>query len=171
MIEEEKYEFKKYDRKYENQFRVEKKLIQKAIKNATIEHVGSSAVPGLGGKGIIDIGIGVKKSDILHSKNKLEKIGFEFRPNGGDKNRLFFRKIIKYAGKERRIHIQLVEINGKSWEEMLKFRDYLRNNKGVQEEYAKVKKEGSTYAKGEGEKYRQYKKEFVDALVKEAMKK
>ena len=59
---------------YQNFFVLEKKKIAKTLGlTAKIEHIGSTAIPGLGGKGILDIAVGVLKSKIVESKKKLEK--------------------------------------------------------------------------------------------------
>lgn len=56
-----KYVFRRYNSKYELLFNKEKAKLKKILPKAKIEHVGSTAVKGLGGKGIIDISIIVPK--------------------------------------------------------------------------------------------------------------
>ncbi len=59
-----KYVFKPYNQKFSELFEKEKERIISCLKKRlSIEHVGSTAVPDLGGKGIIDIAIGVNKED------------------------------------------------------------------------------------------------------------
>lgn len=57
-----KYVFKPYSALFPNLFAKEKaRIVQHFLFPASIEHVGSTAVPGLGGKGIIDIAIAFEK--------------------------------------------------------------------------------------------------------------
>ena len=106
-----KYVFRKYSNKYPSLFKREKSRLKEITPKARIEHVGSSAVPGLGGKGIIDVIISVPKNEIRASIKKLEAGGYEYRPLAGEEGREFFRRIIRYGGRERRVHIHLTFAN------------------------------------------------------------
>ena len=55
-----KYEIVPYNPDWVTQFEEYKSKIRNIFKDASIEHIGSTAVPGLGGKGIIDIMVGFK---------------------------------------------------------------------------------------------------------------
>ncbi|MBT4835167.1 GrpB family protein [Candidatus Woesearchaeota archaeon] len=170
MADLKKYSFNKHSEKYKQLFNREKAKLKKIFPRAKIEHVGSSSINGLGGKGIIDVAISVPKNQIQNAIEKLERNGYNFRPNGGDKERSFFQKIIKYKGNERRVHIQLTHSNSKSWKSMLAVRDYLRKNPEAIKEYERVKKEAIKHAKGEGKRYREYKKSFLQKIEKLALK-
>jgi len=125
-----KYRFVEYDDNYPKIFQKEKEILGKLLPNAHIEHVGSTAVPGLGGKGIIDIAVGVDKLTTA-----LE--GYEYRETASTKTRKFFRKDIS----DQRIHIHLVIYKEKDWKEMLDFRDSLLDDPKKREEYAKLKRD------------------------------
>lgn len=165
-----KYIYKPYNHKFKDLFKKEKSKLKKILPdNTKIEHVGSTAVPELGGKGIIDIAIKTPKNKLNQFKNKLESLGYvhtsEHQPN--DK-RIFFQKIIRYQGKERRIHIHLT-LNDKFWESFIVVRDYLKNHDNECKKYTKIKKEAVNYAKGEGKKYREYKDKYLKKLLKKAI--
>ncbi|NIA04057.1 MAG: hypothetical protein GWP09_01775 [Nitrospiraceae bacterium] len=170
MADLKKYSFHKYSEKYKQLFNREKAKLKKILPKANIEHIGSSSIKGLGGKGIIDIAISVPKKQIQTATRKLERNGYDFRPKGGNKERIFFQRVIRYNGNERRVHIQLTHLNSKSWRSMLAVRDYLRKNPKARREYERIKKEAVKYAKGEGEKYREYKKPFLQKIEKLALK-
>ena len=96
-----KYVFRKYNSAYRTFFTSERKKIAKALGSTVkIAHVGSTAIPHLGGKGIIDIVVGVSKLKLVEAKKKLEKAGYEFREKASYPDRLFFR--IDYPYKNRR---------------------------------------------------------------------
>ena len=170
MVKYKKYSFKKYKEDYTQLFKKEKYKLKKIFPKAETEHIGSSAIRNLGGKGIIDIAISVSKKAIPNAIKKLQRNGFEYKPFAGDKDRIFLQKIIKYAGNERRVHIQLTNTNSKTWKSMMALREYLKKHKDVAKEYAQVKREAVKHAKGEGKKYRKYKKFFLQKIEKLALK-
>jgi GrpB-like predicted nucleotidyltransferase (UPF0157 family) len=109
-------------------FENEKRLILNAIGHliVRIEHVGSTAVVGLGAKPIIDITVAIKN---LKDANKcigpLESIGYEYVPEYEESipERRYFHK-----GKptiEQHYHLHMVELQSDFWKRHLLFRDYL----------------------------------------------
>lgn len=165
-----KYSFKKYSEKYKQLFNKEKSKLKKIFPLAEIEHVGSTAVPGLGGKGIIDIAIKISKNKRNQFMKKLEKLGYETNLEHKKNNkRIFFQKRINYGMKERRIHIHLV-FDNVFWNSFIVVRDYFKTHDKQRKEYAKIKKEAVKYAKCEGKKYRKYKNSFLERILKLALK-
>ena len=152
-----KYQFKGYYPIYPRLYKKEEAKIRKLFPKTTIEHVGSTSVPGLGGKGIIDIAIQTPKSKLKNYRSNLETLGFEYSlEHPGNDKRIFLQKRIRYGGKERLIHIHLT-LDNDFWNSFIVFRDYLRNNNKERDKYAKIKREAVKHAKGEGKKYREYK--------------
>lgn len=169
LINKKKYVFKKYHPSYQKLFSKEKsKLLKVFPKNIQIEHVGSTSVPGLGGKGIIDIMIRAPKKYTKKYMRILENEGYQYSPHSVDAKRKFFQKIIKRNGKERRIHIHLT-IAKDYLISFLAFRDYLRKNKEVRDEYARIKRQAVKYAKGSAIKYKDYKDDFIKETAKKAL--
>ena len=165
-----KYVFRKYNPEYRAFFTAEKKKIVKALgSSAKIEHVGSTAIPNLGGKGILDIIVGVSKSKFAEAKKKLEKAGYEFREKASYPERLFFRIDYPYKNIKRRIHIHLTKFNGQDWKEIIGFRNYLLKYPDAVEQYVKIKKEGVKKALGDGEKYRKHKEKFIENILKKVL--
>jgi len=90
-----------------------------------IDHIGSTSIPGMASKPVIDLQISVKHLDpISQYKNSLERCGFFFRENNPELTKRYFRE----SPGERRTHIH-VRKEG-SWHQQfpLLFRDYLREN-------------------------------------------
>jgi GrpB-like predicted nucleotidyltransferase (UPF0157 family) len=178
----EKYKFRKYDSKYVNLFNLEKERLFEIVKlfdpNVKVEHIGSTAVPGLGGKGIVDVFVGISKN-VFNDKIKFDNIkqalidnDYDFREKASFPERLFFRKDYTYENlsgnieTKGRVHVHLVEFGVDEWNNVIRFRDVLRGNKSVLEQYVKIKQEAVKYAQGEGEKYREYKKGFIEEIKK-----
>jgi GrpB-like predicted nucleotidyltransferase (UPF0157 family) len=153
-----KYVFRKYNKGYIKLYYKEKKKLEKILPEAKIEHIGSTAVLDLGGKGIIDILVGVKNLNI--AKKILSSKKYDFIKSGGDKNRIFLQKDYGFLLK-RRVHLQLTKFKSKVWKRALSFRDRLKKSKRLREEYENIKKQAVKFSKGEGKKYREYKKKFI----------
>ncbi|WP_155590453.1 GrpB family protein [Lysinibacillus cavernae] len=103
-----------------------------------IDHIGSTAVPGLASKPIIDIQISVETLTSLEAfKIPLESLGFIFRVDNSDFSKRYFRE----APGNRRIHIHVRQAG--SWAEQLAllFRDFLRCHPDYCRRYEQVKYE------------------------------
>lgn len=159
-----KYVFKPYHENFPKLFNDERKRIAALLgTGAIIEHIGSTAVPGLGGKGIIDIAIAVKKENLSKVSQQLQSLGYEFRPTFSTPDRLYF--IIYLPDIEegtRRYHVHLTYPENHEWKEFLSFRDYLRRHPEATQEYAKLKQKAAQEANHEGEQYRKLKKPMFE---------
>jgi GrpB-like predicted nucleotidyltransferase (UPF0157 family) len=102
-----------------------------------IEHVGSTAVPGLPAKPTIDIQISVADlDDESRYVTQIEQAGVQLRSR--DALHRFFRP---FAGQPRGVHVHVCPA-GSGWErEHLLFRDYLRGHADARAAYAMVKQE------------------------------
>ncbi len=171
-IDRKKYVFIEYSEEYPALFEEEKVKLRKILgKEVEIEHVGSTSIPGLGGKGIIDIAIMIPKEKVKEFKEKLGKVGY-FTPSDHPENEksIFLKKKIKYGNKESYIHVHLT-LTREFWDSFILFRDHLRNNKKDRYEYARIKKEGAIKAKGAADVYREHKKSFLENTMKKVMSK
>jgi GrpB-like predicted nucleotidyltransferase (UPF0157 family) len=134
------YFFLPYNSLFPKLFEKEKSCLHQMLdKDAIIEHFGSTAVPGLGGKGVIDIYLLVSKSKIKNTSKILQSKGYIFKPNAGDKNRWFHQIDKKFRNKEYHYHIHLSFIGNKNFQECIAFRDYLRIHPKATKKYAKIK--------------------------------
>jgi len=166
----EKYRFRRYRKDFLLLYRGEFAKLRRILpRSASIEHVGSTAVEGLGGKGIIDIVIAIPKSDITKANGLLEDAQYEFRTDAGDRDRLFFNKDYVSRGKMRRVHLHLTYYNSKAFIEMVAVRDYLRSNRCEVRRYEEVKRKAARIARGSGEEYKRLKKEYLKSLTKKAV--
>lgn len=154
-----KYVFKPYSPLFPELFAKEKERIASHLQHVfAIEHIGSTAILNLGGKGIIDIAIAVPKEEMSATVIKLQQLGYEFRPHWSTPERFYL--IIYLPDPEegtRRYHIHLTYPGSSNWEEMIGFRDYLRKHPEAASEYAEMKKKAVLESNQEGELYRKIK--------------
>lgn len=102
-----------------------------------IDHIGSTAVPGLAAKPIIDIQISVASFEPLSSyREPLERAGFFHRADNPERTKRFFRE----RPGTHRTHIHVRRAGSFSEQFALLFRDYLRCHPNRADEYASLKR-------------------------------
>ena len=103
-----------------------------------IEHVGSTAVPGLAGKPVLDIGIAVASAINADACiAPLEQLGYRHRgPHGPDPRRRYF---VRDEAGERVVQIHLYVLPSVAWDEQLMFRDALRADLSLADAYSAEK--------------------------------
>jgi len=115
----------------------EKQQLEVAIGHLVvdIQHVGSTAIPSIAAKPIIDIGIAVKNfEDAAVCVDPMERLGYEYRGENGIPRRHYFVK-----GRPSTHHIHMVEIASEEWLALVSFRDYLRTHSDAASRYAQLK--------------------------------
>ena len=159
------YKYRKYKSKFPKLFQKEKSYLLKILpENTKIEHIGSTSIPGLGGKGIIDLIIGVKKNELTDCARLLIKNMYYFKDENSKKDRLFFMREYGHF-KKRRVHIHLTSYNSRIWKQALKFKNHLIKNKKTREEYIKIKKQACKLCKENSKIYRAHKNKFIKDVL------
>ncbi|RPI15533.1 MAG: hypothetical protein EHM58_14000 [Ignavibacteriae bacterium] len=147
-------------------FNEEKAIIKKALTslNTRIEHIGSTSVPALGAKPIVDILLGVRSESDLNALIPLMTgIGYEYRNN--------FEHVMpyrRYFTKPGNFHVHSVVVTGEFWKRHITFRDYLRTHDETRDEYFKVKKNLSDKEWDDSNDYAYAKTEFIQGIEKKA---
>jgi GrpB-like predicted nucleotidyltransferase (UPF0157 family) len=133
-----------------------------------IEHIGSTAVPGLEAKPIIDIMIGLPDFGRADAFVPLiQGLGYEYIQKYEDE--MPFRRFL-YLDEDggRRVNIHMVGINSPFWKRHLMFRDYLRQNPTVREEYHRLKLDLAAREWTDRNDYAQAKTDFIRKAEKAA---
>jgi len=132
-----------------------------------VEHVGSTSVPGLGAKPIIDIMIGLRDlADHARCVAPLDGLGYEYRGDGGIPGRHYFRK--KLAVGLRTHHIHMVERESDFWRRHVLFRDYLRGHPDEASAYQRLKVRLAAQFRDDRLAYTEAKSEFIEAALAKA---
>jgi GrpB-like predicted nucleotidyltransferase (UPF0157 family) len=106
------------------------------VRLAAIEHFGSTAVPELAAKPIIDVLIAPLTWPLTEAERRaLEALGYEYLGEAGVAGREYFRRRAEHA-----TNVAAVERDGTLWRENLLLRDYLRAHASVAERYARAKR-------------------------------
>lgn len=133
----------------------------------SIDHIGSTAVPGLASKPIVDIFIAVKS--IREAKQwvkPLEALGYSFWDENPDKTHLRFFKGMPPFGEKRTHHVHIVESTNDTLEQRILFRDILRRNVKIRQEYEVLKIKLSQTNPIDREAYTDSKSEFIESVLR-----
>ena len=103
-----------------------------------IQHIGSTAVPGLDAKPIIDIAIAVASpSAIEHCRPSLLAMGYQDRGDGGSDGGYLFVK--ESVSEVRTHHLHIVALDDPQWSNYQQFRDQLRTDDTLRDAYGALK--------------------------------
>jgi GrpB-like predicted nucleotidyltransferase (UPF0157 family) len=130
-----------------------------------LEHIGSTAIPGVCAKPVLDILAGrPPQAELSQYVSAFERAGYEHRGEQDIAGRNFFRR-----GKPRSYHIHLVALGGRLWREYLAFRDYLRTYADAAQSYADLKQALARQFPRDREAYIDGKGPFVQEVLQRAM--
>ena len=162
---------KKHNPKWKELFEKEKKLLLKKFPDIILEisHGGSTAIPGMPAKPIIDMFTAVKSLKSIESvKKELEKLCYEYRGEEGVPGRILYVKNMRGGREIRTHHLQFVEKGNKEWKNHLLIKNYYLEHPGAVKEYAKLKKELANKYPDNRPLYSEGKQKFVKAILKKA---
>ena len=156
-----------HDPRWAEQFEAERDRLQDFQPGhfTAIEHIGSTAVPGLAAKPIIDILAGV--GSLTEADALLEPLcahGYEtsakFNATLSDR-----RWLMRHASGRRTHHLHLVVFGGKPWISWVKFRDLLRADASIATRYEQLKDELAGQHRHDREAYTHAKAAFIDEVL------
>lgn len=152
-----------YDGRWAESYQAEFVAIGTALGDYAIEieHFGSTAVPGLIAKPIIDILVGAQPGSEPHvAIDGLAGLGYEYLGEDGRRpGRHFWRK----RGLSS-FNVSAVPFLGALWKSNLAVRDFLRTHPECAERYGQVKLDGAAVAGTSMLRYQDHKRAFVDEL-------
>ena len=154
-----------YDPEWPVLFAAEAERLQKFFAAAgfvvTLEHMGSTAIPGLASKPIIDIlGGYAEGTPVTDYIDVLTTAGYAHRGEQGIPGREFFRR-----GNPRSYHLHLSVIDSQFWRDHLAFRNRLRTNRELRDAYAALKVDLAARFPRDREAYIEAKGPFVKDIL------
>src|SRR5688500_16490862 len=120
--------FRPYDPRYPEVARRVAALIEGRMPDARVEHIGSTAVPGCAGKGIVDFQMLYPPGRLADARDTLDGLGFQ-RQTGLDpfpEERPLRVGTFAHDGTIYRLHVHVVAEDDAEAEELRRFRDRLR---------------------------------------------
>jgi GrpB-like predicted nucleotidyltransferase (UPF0157 family) len=149
-----------YNPAWQDAFQTERALLQAALGEVAvaIHHVGSTSVPGLAAKPIIDILLAVTDLAALDGKETaLAALGYKAKGENGIPGRRYFHK----GGPQRTHHAHAFTAGDPNLTRHLAFRDYLIAHADVTQEYAALKKRLAAAHKDDSKLYQTGKEDFI----------
>ena len=131
-----------------------------------IEHVGSTSVPGLSAKPVIDIDVVIRDHSVLDEViSRLAKIGYQHEGNLG----IAGREAFGYEGKEhlKEHHLYVCPEDSPELKRHIAFRDYLRSHPDAVQEYSRIKEEAASFYPYDIDQYIGHKSPVIEKIYKE----
>lgn len=156
-----------YNPEWATEFEREKARILNACGNkiVAVEHIGSTSVPGLAAKPIIDIAVGVKRlQDAKLLLSCLKKLDYHFYKEF-QRQRLF---VAKGPDEKRTHYLHVMRYNGAKWKTDRLFRNYLRTHPKAVREYSDLKQKLAQAHPDDRQAYADGKTAFISAIIAKA---
>ena len=160
-----------YDPAWPRMFEDERARVLDALGSLplAVEHVGSTAVPGLAAKPIIDLLVAVPDLDEARTScvEPLEALGYRYMREyeAWLPDELLFRKGIPGPWTH---HVHVVKPGGARWEELVLIRDHLRRHPEIARAYADLKRALALVFEDDIAGYREGKRPFLEAVLARA---
>jgi GrpB-like predicted nucleotidyltransferase (UPF0157 family) len=158
-----------YNPDWKEEFERERVKIRSALKglDVHIEHIGSTAVTGLGSKPTIDMMAGVLSLTLVNEQyiKNLAEIGYEYVFKPEFPERLFFRRGQWRAGPH---HLHIYKVQGQQWNDQILFREYLKNHPATRDQYYSLKKVLESQYKHDRVAYTNGKADFIREVIYKA---
>ena len=157
-----------YDPSWSSKFAVERQRLTSLLPGVflEIEHIGSTAVPGMLAKPIIDLLAGVESMAV--AKSIVERICASGYTTSTEFNETLVDRMwfMRWAEGHRTHHLHMVVQDGKIWREHLAFRDALRSNPPFAARYAALKNLLVARHATDREAYTNAKAEFIHSALR-----
>ena len=160
-----------YDHGWADSFRTQKAAVEDALRDwlvAPVEHIGSTSVPELPAKPIIDmLAVTANYEAFSPALAGLQRIGWVAAPEPDDAHRRKWS--VCFPGVEHRTHhLHVVERESAGWRDWLLFRDYLRTHVDDAARYARLKTELAAADQIDRARYRSGKAPLISELMERA---
>ena len=160
------YKFVSYNLEWPKRFKEMETMLKDifAEKAITIEHIGSTSVPGMDAKPLVDVLVIVNDAtDLLEEKEKLVSLGYIARENVLEPKSFLFEKIVD----EQKIeNIHVFEPGTPSVNQFIHVRDYLRAHPERAQEYIQLKHALKKEFPEDYQAYRKGKRDFLNETEK-----
>jgi GrpB-like predicted nucleotidyltransferase (UPF0157 family) len=160
-----------YDKNWKELYEIERKLLESIFGKIIldIQHFGSTSIPGLSAKPIIDIMIIVDDINEIDKYNEvMEDNGYVIRGENGVPGRRYFIRIKSGKSENHTHHIHIYQKNNIYTSEYIIFRDYLKIDKEALKMYESVKKDLAIKYRYSPAEYTNGKTECVNRIIEKA---
>jgi len=155
-----------YDPSYNDIFNKECEKIAKFLDgDYLIEHIGSTAVPGTDGKGVVDIIIALNNLEEMISAILILKKHYNFTEDKVDRDTRIFMTSSKKESGEGDIHLHLVLKASDDFIDAILFRDYLIHHDDARQAYVDLKYDIQKNITNDRAEYTKHKVDFIHKII------
>src|SRR5262245_47756059 len=162
---EQAVEIVEYDPSWPALFEAERQALARTLApwlTGSIEHIGSTAIPGLAAKPVVDIMAAV--STLEGSRPAIDaatQLGYCYFPYRPESEHWFCKPSPMF----RTHHLHLVPIGSRQWLDAIAFRDYLRAHPAIAADYETLKRRLAREFHYDREAYTEAKRPFIDRII------
>ena len=132
-----------------------------------VHHIGSTSVPGLAAKPVLDImPIAASADDAATAVPRMEVLGYLYRGDNGIPGRLYFDRV---EGGRAVAHVHMFPAGHLDVRKHLVFRDHLRTHRDSAHDYERLKRELASRYRDDRRAYTDSKAEFITGIIETAM--
>jgi len=159
--------FRPYDGRCPEVARRVSDLIRGRLPEARVEHVGSTAVPGCAGKGVVDLMLLYAPGRLAAAREALDGLGFQRHvgPNAFPEERPVRIGTIAHEGEPFRLHVHVIAAAAPEAAAQVRFRDALRADPALVTEYVGGKQAALAAGVGDGHSYNLAKEPFIQGVL------
>lgn len=155
-----------YSEEWPRRFTEERDVLEEVLRPwlaGPIEHIGSTAVPGLAAKPIIDIMAAVESLEASRpALARLAALGYLYAPYRAE----IMHWLCKPSPEVRTHHLHLVPTGSQLWKDRIAFRDRLRSEPALADAYAALKRDLARRYVNDRESYTDGKRPFVELVLR-----
>jgi GrpB-like predicted nucleotidyltransferase (UPF0157 family) len=142
-------------------------LIEAAAPWVKAEHIGSTAVPGCAGKGIVDLVTLYPRGRLEETRQAVDRLGFQHQRAGHEfpEDRPMRVGAIEYDGRIYRMHVHVVAAESAEAKALYRFRDVLRLDEKLRDAYQARKRAILQSGTSDPAGYTHAKGEFINAVI------
>ncbi len=159
--------FRPYDPRCPAVARRVAKLIQRRLPLAHVEHIGSTAVPGCAGKGVVDLMLLYPPSHLAAARDAVDALGFQRhdRPGAFPEERPVRIGMIEHDGERFRLHVHIIAANAPEVAIQRRFRDRLRADPALVAAYVARKRAVLAAGLADSAGYNEGKAVFIQRVI------
>ena len=160
--------FRPYDPRFPEVARRVAALIEARMPEARVEHIGSTAVPGCAGKGVVDMMLVYPPGKLATARDAVDALGFQRqrpRPNAFMEDRPLRIGTIEHDGEQFRLHVHVIAADWPEVANQRRFRDRLRADDTLRDAYAARKQTVLAAGVSDPDAYNQGKEDIILGVI------
>ena len=160
--------FRPYDPRFPEVARRVAALIEARMPEARVEHIGSTAVPGCAGKGVVDMMLLYPSGCLAAAWDAVDGLGFQrqrSRPNAFTEDRPVRVGVIEHDGEQFGIHVHIIAADAPEVSTQRRFRDRLRADPALRDAYVASKQAVLATGISDPDAYNRGKEHIIQAVL------